>query len=390
MSANFSYRLFTTQQVVERAERADILDNISNQQEKVFIIEGDRGTGKTFFLLDLYAQLLQEKDMRPFFVGLFRYRAPEFETKPNIWLQSDRDFLSSDVTSLLKKMSEYLEIASIESIDEENRPEYMARNLAKIHKEGITPVLLVDSIYECDEAVRIQVEKYILVPFLATGRAIILLSGRGKRPIWTNPELRDARIIALGKAPPAFVREQLKKIKSQHIDKIDKILQWSDGYPLLVNLLGQASALSIDALKSAIDVLIEDTLLKTQEIPADQIRDAIQKLALLSRPFRVPDIDTYLFPDDKEKRLKADRLVKHLLHSYLLFWGNWEGRNGYLLNHSVAHPVREWLRENPTLLKKYQGDWEMCVNDLQQSFPNVNLQQYKKMFVFYSNAQAAS
>lgn len=390
MSANLSYRVFTTQQVVTRAEKADILRAISEHQKKVFIVEGDRGAGKTFFLLDLYHHFLQDKTMHPFFVGLFRYQAPEFEKEPNIWLQADKDFTRSDVTGLLKKLSAYLEIDYIESLDEENRPEYMARSLAKVHKEGITPVLLIDSIYECDEAVRIQIEKYVLVPFLTTGKAVIILSGRGKRPIWTNPELRDAQTISLGKAPPNFVKEQLEKMGSQHIGEIDKILKWSDGYPLLVKLLGQVKQLSLDALNDAIDVLIEDTLLKTPEIYSKEIRDTIQKLALLTKPFRIPDVDTYLFLDDEQKRLKADRLVKTLLQSYLLFWGSRDGRNGYMLNDSVAHPVREWLQENPALMQKYQGDWDTGVDDLQKSFPNVNLQEYKKMLAFHSSAQATS
>ncbi len=390
MSANLSYRVFTTQHVVPRAERAYILGSISEHQKKVFIVEGDRGAGKTFFLLDLYHHFLQDKTIRPFFVGLFRYQASEFEKEPNIWLQADKDFAKSDVIGLLKKLSAYLDIDYIESLDEENRPEYMARSLAKVHKEGITPVLLIDSIYECDEAVRIQIEKYVLIPFLTTGKAVIILSGRGKRPIWTNPELRDAETISLGKTPPIFVKKQLEKMGSQHIGDLDKILKWSDGYPLLVKLLGEAKELSLDALNDAIDVLIEDTLLKTQEILPKEIRDAIQKLALLSKPFRIPDVDTYLFHGDEQKRLKADRLVKILLQSYLLFWGSRDGRNGYMLSDSVAHPIREWLQENPALLQKYQVDWEAGVDDLQKSFPNVNLQEYKKMITFHSIAQATA
>lgn len=385
MSTNLSYKTFTTRHVVTRAERADILRAISEHQKKVFIVEGDRGAGKTFFLLDLYHHFLQDKTMRPFFVGLSRYQAPEFEKEPNIWLQADKDFAKSDVSGLLKKLSAYLEIDYIESLDEENRPEYMARSLAKVHKEGTRPVLLVDSIYECDEEVRIQIEKYVLVPFLTTGRVVIILSGRGKRPIWANPELRDAQTISLGRATQAFVKEQLEKMESKHGGEMNKILKWSDGYPLLVKLLGQAKELSLDALNDAINVLIEDTLLKAQEIPPNEIRAAIQKLALLSKPFRIPDIDTYLFLDDEQKRLKADRLVKILLQSYLLFWGSREGRNGYMLNDSVAHPVREWLQENLALLQKYQGDWDAGVDDLQKSFPNVNLQEYRKMLAFHAH-----
>jgi hypothetical protein len=373
------HKTFDTQRLVHRQEKDGFLEAINRPKKRVFVVEGDRGAGKTFFLLDLYHYFLAQEasGVCPFLVSLFPYDVPEFEKLPNIWLNAQGNFQPTDLVNLLKKLGAYLKIEFIDSLDEENRPEYMARGLAKMHG---TPILLIDSIYECDEKLRIELEKYILVPFLATENAIIILSGRGKRPIWTNPELRDAETILLDRVPVEFVREQLKKMGSQHQASAEKIWQWSGGYPLLVTLLGQTGELSLSKLDQAIQTLIGETL--PGEHPAfDRVYTAIQEFALLSKPFRIPDVDTYLFAeDDAEKRAKTDNLVKTLLQSYLLFWTNRDGRNGYVLNHSVAHPVREWLREQKLLLERYHAAWDKNIQALEMAFPGIDLEEYRTMF----------
>jgi hypothetical protein len=382
MSTNQPYRIFLTKRLVPRNERKTLLAKISERKKRVFVVEGDRGSGKTYFLLDLYHEFIStlQDNYKPFFVGLFPYEMPEFKQKENLWLSSMTEFTLEDIDNLLKRICKSLGIEYIEGL-EENRPEYMARSLARMQKkQGRTSVILVDSIYECDEKVRTAIEKYILLPFLAAENTVIILSGRGKRPVWTNPELRDPETIPLDEVSPEFVKNQLEKMESKHVQQAAQIFKWSGGYPLLVTLLGQAEELSIQTLKQAIEILIQDTLPSlVSDLPQDTIFRCIQKLSLLSRPFRIPDVEAYLFPADEQKRVNTDKLVKVLLQSYLLSWGSPKGRNGYLLNESIAHPVRELLNESPDLIEQYKQEWNSSVNDLQSAFPGVDLNDYRQM-----------
>jgi hypothetical protein len=56
-------------------------------------------------------------------------------------------------------------------------------------------------------------------------------------------------------------------------------------------------------------------------------------------PFRVADVEAYLYPTDPEARAKTSGLINLLLASHLARYE----RQGYRLNPSVVHPIRKWL-----------------------------------------------
>jgi hypothetical protein len=94
-------------------------------------------------------------------------------------------------------------------------------------------------------------------------------------------------------------------------------------------------------LDEAIDIIIKDTLPEPEreEKKYSETRAQIEKLSLVDIPFRIPDIEEYLHPDDTERRAKMNNLIALLLASGLL---RYEGK-GYQLNQSVVHPIRKWL-----------------------------------------------
>jgi hypothetical protein len=368
-----SYKIFNSAEFTDRdSEFARVETILKEKSRGAVIFEGERGSGKTTFLFELYRRLQERSELRPFLISLFPYSAPEFESNKNIWLNAENPFQRDDIPDVLNRLARYLEIETIETEDRDFQKDYFARGLAYRASKTV-PVLLVDSIYECPEGTRIDIEKYLLAPLLASERVFIILSGRGKRPIWSRPELQTAEIIALGPFEKnEFVKEQLEKLKEKSkraADEYEEIADLSGGYPLIVRVMAeteQEKSLT-DALDTAIDIIIKDTLPKPEQEDRKyaEIRSQLEKLALVNIPFRIPDIEEYLYGDDKERRAKTNQLIALLLESGLL---RYEGK-GYQLNESVKHPIRKWL-EHTGQYSDFRNQLSDISKKLQEEYPS--------------------
>lgn len=344
-----SYKEFNSAEFTDRTLEFKRVEAILKEKNRgAVIFEGERGSGKTTFLFELYHRLQERSELRPFLISSFPYSAPEFESHKNIWISSERTFQKEDIPEALNRLARYLEIDAIESDDREFQKDYFARGLAYRSSKTV-PVLLADSIYECPEETRIEIEKYILAPVLASERVFVILSGRGKRPVWSRPELRDAEIIELNSLEHDFVIDQLNKLKQQRklkrsASEYEAIFDLSGGNPLIVRIMAETEGKRTlsTALNDAIDVMIQDTLPEGDQKDEKrylETRSQIEKLALVDIPFRIPDVEAYLYPDDAEGRAKTNSLVSLLLTSHI---ARYEGK-GYQLNQSIVHPLRKWL-----------------------------------------------
>ncbi len=341
------YKIFNSAEFTDRGTEFERVEAFTKERNRgVLVFEGERGSGKTTFLFELYRRLMEHRELSPFLISLFPYSAPEFEANKNNWLDTKRPFQKDDIPAVLNRLARYLEIDAIETDDRDFQKDYFARGLA-YRSATNTPVLLVDSIYECPDDIRIEFEKYILAPILASERVFVILSGRGKRPIWSRPELRDADIIKLEPLKANFVVEQLDNLKKQgklkrDPSEYDAIADLSGGYPLIVRIMAESDKPLLTALDEAINIIIEDTLPETEQGNLEGIRSGIEKLTLVDIPFRIPDVDEYLYGKDPNRRADTNKLINTLLESRLL---RYEGK-GYQLNQSVIHPIRKWLRSN--------------------------------------------
>lgn len=339
------YNVFNSAEFTDRDLEFKRVNTILKKKSRdVLIFEGERGSGKTTFLFELYRRLQEQRELRPFLISLFPHSISELEPNKNIWLNtwlnSERQFQKDDIPDLLNRLAHYLEIDVIETDDREFQKDYFARGLAYRASKTI-PILLVDSIYECPEDIRVEIEKYILAPILASERVFLILSGRGKRPIWSRPELQMGEIIELPPLEKVFVKEQLIKMGSVRVDESDQIVELSGGYPLIVRVLGKSDKSLPDALNDAIDDLITETLPESEREGQRYLdtRSKIEKLSLVGIPFRIPDIEEYLYPDNPERRAETNNLINILLTSHIL---RYEGK-GYQLNKSISHPIQKWL-----------------------------------------------
>lgn len=367
------YNVFNSAEFADRDSEFKRVSAILKEKNRgVLIFEGARGSGKSAFLLELYRRLQDQNEIHPFLIGLLPYSADEFKENENIWLSPEQAFQKQDIPAVLKRLAHYLGIDFIESEDRDFQKDYFARGLAYRESKNV-PVLLVDSVYECPEEVRIEIEKYIFAPLLASERVFLILSGRGKRPIWSSPELQMAEIITLVPLERDDVKEQLAKLKKAGKSKrdeseYDEIADLSGGYPLIARVMAESEKKSLtDALDKAIDIMIKDTLPEPEQEGEkySQTRSQIEKLSLVDIPFRIADVEAYLYPDDPERRAKTNELVALLLASGLL---RYEGK-GYQLNPSVTHPTRKLLAR-----KGQYGDYlnqlAKASRKLQEDYPS--------------------
>jgi DNA polymerase III delta prime subunit len=372
------YKVFDSAEFTDRDMEFTRVDTILKEKSRgVLIFEGERGSGKTTLLLELFRRLHERNELCPFWIGLFPHDAPEFISNKNIWFNTERAFKKDDIPVVLNRLAHYLDIKPVETSDQDFQKDYFARGLAYRTAKTV-PVLLVDSIYECSDDVRIEFEKYILAPLLASERVIIILSGRGKSPIWSRPELRDCEIFKLCPLENKFILEQLEKLKKQgkskrNADEYASIADLSGGYPLIVRVMAESDKQLTEALDDAINIIIQETLPESERENLENIRPFIEKLALVNIPFRIPDVDEYLYGTNAERRIKTNKLLNLLLESYLL---RYEGK-GYQLNQSVIHPIRKWLAlkgEDSAYLEQLQS----ISARLQEEYPSAKTW-YQKM-----------
>lgn len=369
------YKVFNSAEFVDRNAEIERVQTISNERKRgTIIFEGARGAGKTSLLLKIYHQFIQQSELSPFLISLSPYSAPEFKTHKNIWIREEK-FRSEDISTLLNQLANSLEIEFIQSDDREIQKEYFARGLA-YRTANTVPVLLVDSIYECSEDIRLEIEKYILTPILTSERVFLILSGRGKRPIWSRPELQTAEIIDLHPLTEVYVKEQLEKLEQQKklkwsVNEYKKIADLSGGYPLIVRVIGESKKDLPDALNDAIDIIIQDSLSdnEREEGRYTETRSQIEKLSLVGIPFRIPDVQDYLFPNDPKQRVKTNDLINLLLGSHLL---RYEGK-GYQLNESIVYPLKKWLMiKQPSEYQPNLNQLKRVSKKLQEEYPSAS------------------
>lgn len=369
-----SYKVFKSNEFVNRSAEIERVQAFLKEKSRgVMIFEGDRGSGKTSLLFELYRRLHKQGGVRPFLISLFSYSAPEFDANKNLWINSKRDFQKGDIPGLLSQIANYLEVDFIETDDQDFQKDYLARGLA-YRKTSDVPILLVDSIYECSEDIRTEIEKFILAPILSSEQVFIILSGRGKYPIWSRPELQSAEILNLEPLDDAFIREQLEKLKelekfTRDPSEMDAIVEYSGGNPLIARILATSEKEKPlhDALSEAIDTVIEDTLpAEVNEEEKYQIRSQLEKLTLVGIPFRNIDVEEYLYGNDPERRRKTDRLLNLLKASHLMVY---EGKGNHL-NQSVVKPTRKWLKAQKKTAKYLEQLREASLK-LQNDYPTV-------------------
>ncbi|RMF27664.1 MAG: ATP-binding protein [Chloroflexi bacterium] len=197
-------------------------------------------------------------------------------------------------------------------------------------------VLLVDHVYEADEALLTELERRLLAPLATLPRVLLVLAGRGKPYPWVAPELRlyvEERTLA-----PFDVETTKAQLERQAPDKADQapqIQRRSWGYPLANYLL---------ATKDDLAVVIEAIL----DHVKSEARTYLEALCLL-RFFTEDQIPVMLaaYHDNDQYRRwgykKAREVRDRLLDTALTHWDS--ERGGYVVDEAVRPLLGQHLRE---------------------------------------------
>ncbi|HHH41472.1 MAG TPA: hypothetical protein ENK56_05655 [Chloroflexi bacterium] len=197
-------------------------------------------------------------------------------------------------------------------------------------------VLLVDHVYEADEALLAELERRLLAPLATLPRVLLVLAGRGKPHPWVAPELRlyvEERTLA-----PFDVETTKAQLERQVPDKAgqaSQIQQRSRGYPLANYLLAAG-----DDLAAVIEVILDHV--------ESEARTYLEALCLL-RFFTEDQIRVMLaaYHDDDRYRhweyRKAREVRDRLLTTALTHWDS--ERGGYVVDEAVRLLLEQHLRE---------------------------------------------
>src|SRR3990172_5025584 len=101
-----SYKIFRSVEFVNRSAEIERAHNVLKERNRgVINFEGDRGSGKTTLVFELYRRFHERSDLSPFLIGLFPYSAPEFQGESDIWINQERSFAREDIPALLNKLA---------------------------------------------------------------------------------------------------------------------------------------------------------------------------------------------------------------------------------------------------------------------------------------------
>lgn len=337
------------------------LVNAARQREakrtRAITFYGERGSGKTWFCLQLCHAIPQDKpDVSVLFISL-QPRRPELEhvklKNAWFWPKQQQDATSEPAiddilrNSLWKWLAQLLDIMWVKNADYGELTYWLERDLGS-RQHPSAYVLCLDSAFESETAVLELVEKHLLAPFLNLPNSLIVLTGRGKDYPWKTPHLRlRAENAILHPFPKEYIYSQLIKQLENSQSRVthelaDAIWELGGGYPLSNFVLG-ASPHPEEALERLVEELLS-VVVPAEQIP--EIRNAVAALCVLQR-FRDSEIAIMIgFDQDGAKadaqlppevmRTKRDRLIQQSL----MRWHD----DGYELNSSLKIAMRSYLR----------------------------------------------
>lgn len=271
MPETFVQSPYTAEKFIDREEEGTNIISILRHPEPrihAFVVEGDRGIGKTW--LSLHLQRTKLKEIPGVTSWLFSlsdpgegYRPWGDRAQPNEHF--DRMGEQFDVHTVLRGITSSLslEMDSQQSIAE--TVEAVRRYMQSHSDERF--VLILDSAYESDWALLAKLEAYLLGNLLTLSNFFVIVTGRGRPYPWNIPALIEAVRFGLGHFTFEQIEEQLARFGLSSILSARDIYNIGNGWPIFTEVLARA-ANRTEALHVAADLLFAVT--PVQERP--QIR----------------------------------------------------------------------------------------------------------------------
>jgi hypothetical protein len=355
------------------AEKKVVEDLISDrrkdrQTSRALILSGPRGSGKSWLAFHVVRDLFDgDGDVKRFLVRLWPGKDYTPSQDGEWWLfEKETAKLEGPVrlvSDIVDSLCKHVGLGDLVRLPLPDRVHNLALQVADWPKHKVL-LLVIDSAFEGPR----RDEKYadlldtlqdlLVTPLLRTGRVVAVVTGRGAQPAWSSPYLRDAMTREMPSFEEKHIRDILRYYGSAFENNWPEVEKMTGGMPLTLWLLAQSKA---KTLKGALGEAIHGLL---SIIPPEQpeLVEAIERLALLNRPFRPEEVRSYitgLDPEDPdgraEKRLK--NILDKLAVNSIIEWKREGGESGFLIDRSLAAPLRYQLEfYRPEDRARYRGE----------------------------------
>jgi len=332
----------------EIKEIKGIIESVSQRQnvdEHTIRISGERGVGKSWLLRHIHHTVLHSNmaDIISIYVDFdqptsMASREKNDRSERNR-IYTTRKYDERGLRDLLRDITREFEGLTAEDAKLSEQSQWLMNQLRAMADKTI--VWLLDGLFDVPQAFLEGLETYLLNHIVEEKRWVIVMSGRGRAPLFTHHDLTiQSKDISLGPLGKGTVEEKdgeeeeeeglydlfeklaqspaYHQLGEQGKNQIDTIYRISGGYPRTALLLARAGDLG-DGVKQTLDELLSFI---TEETERSKIRQHLEALSILNR-WR-PDLESHLEETSrrKESDLKAVK-VRYLGEAPLPYieWG---------------------------------------------------------------------
>lgn len=336
----------------ELEKTQNILDKLASGEktgDRALTFIGEVGTGKSWLINRIKDQLKDAKAI-PIFLDLSLYHYDE------------------PVEAILEILKEIqFQLTGIKDTFSESPTEVSRQVMGTVqnYAKQETLGLLLDHVYETDWGILTYIDQYLLSPFAANSRTMIVLAGRGRPYPWNTPELPFHNLSYL--KPFSKLETQLqieKQILNSSLPE-DAIFKYSGGIPMhnyLLALYGFPKGLEV-----SLELIFQPV--DTEDRPI--VRQYLEALCTLTSF----DDEKILwmwehYSGETTSHIQA-RNIRELLVRY--GFAKWtENVGGYVIDQSVYITTGNLLyHENPTKWGKLHSIGMAYMEELKNKYKNL-------------------
>lgn len=362
MPESFAQSPYDPQKFIDRDKEIDTIISILQQPEprtRAFVIEGDRGIGKTW--LSLHLQRTKLKEIPGLISWLFNlsysgegyYPGGETSAPYEYFVHAGEQL---GIDTFLSKIAESLPVDLPANATIAERVETIRRYIQE-HADARF-MLILDSAYESNWELLKTLETHFIGNLLTLSNFFILVTGRGRPYPWKIPALIEAVRFDLGNFSVEQIEEQLKRFGLSNVLSVQDIYKIGNGWPIFTEILARAENRS-EALNVAADLLFAVT--PAQERP--QIRLYFEALSPMEGFGENEAAQMVAMYDPKTGESDGRLICKRMNETRLISWK--DGR--YVMNPPVQKilsqylPLKkpqDWIRLNCTAYQHFRQQYD--------------------------------
>jgi len=277
----FDEALFVNrEEEIERVgEKVERLQNGEIIKIRTIRISGERGVGKTWLSLKLHHEFRKAKGVRSIYIDFDHTTASSQSLSAEKLEFRVEAFDYQGLLELLKSISK--EIGALVP-KETSVQEQSGWVINKLIASNQALVLFLDGLFSVNPDFVTLLEDNLLVPLLSYPKTLIVMTGRGRAPLFINYYLNNAveeiKLEPFERSELERLFRQYPKIGTQGQTELDEIYRASGGYPRTALLLAREGI--AQGIEKAVDAMLGFI---ADEKQRSDIRQHLEALVLLNR-----------------------------------------------------------------------------------------------------------